>query len=79
MNFTILECICYDDACHLKKYAGNTKRSSSSEIGKLISNMQFSVDKFHFGNHIDRWCKKNCNPYKNDLLRNVCTYLKKIF
>ena len=21
-------------------------------------------DCFHFANHTDKWCKKNCNPYK---------------
>jgi hypothetical protein len=22
------------------------------------------VDKFHFRNHVDKWCKTHCNPYK---------------
>ena len=27
------------------------------------------VDKFHFKNHVDVWCKQNCNPYKSDKLQ----------
>ena len=68
-----LECICYDDACHLKKYAQNPKRHTS-EVSKKLSNLTMSVDRFHFGNHKDRWCKTNCNPYGNVHLQNVSTY-----
>ena len=25
--------------------------------------MSLVCDKFHFCNHVDRWCKANCNPF----------------
>jgi len=27
--------------------------------------MEMVVDKFHFRNHVDGWCKANCNPHKS--------------
>ena len=55
--------ICYDDACHLKKFALNPKRSDLTAISKKMSQMDMVCDKFHFKNHVDAWCKKHCNPY----------------
>lgn len=55
--------ICYDDACHLKKFAQNPVRSDLTEIAKRLKGMKMVCDKFHFRNHVDSWCKVNCNPY----------------
>ncbi|CAH3141983.1 unnamed protein product [Porites evermanni] len=57
------ETICYDDACHLKKYANNPARNSLTATTRTMAGMEMVVDKFHFPNHVDRWCKTNCNPY----------------
>ena len=57
------ETICYDDACHLKKYAANKKRAHFTRTAQRMAHMEMVVDKFHFKNHTDSWCKKNCNPY----------------
>ena len=69
-----LECICYDDACHLKRYACNPVRKDETATSKRISNLEFLVDKFHFKNHVDSWCKKNCNPYKSVHLSKVIMF-----
>lgn len=55
--------ICYDDACHLLRYAQNKKRKDATDISKRISQMNIVVDKFHYRNHVDKWCQSNCNPY----------------
>ena len=63
--------ICYDDACHLLKYAQNEKRVNLTDTMKKIGKTKIMVDKFHFGNHVDEWCKKHCNPYKCTDLNEV--------
>ena len=30
-----------------------------------VANMDMLMDQFHFPNHVDTWCKANCNPHKN--------------
>lgn len=54
--------LAYDDACHLKRYIN--RRSDNVELEELF-NLNMVVDKLHFKNHTDKWCKKNVNPYKN--------------
>ena len=29
------------------------------------------VDKMHFRNHVDKWCRSNCNPYDRVDLEGV--------
>ena len=38
--------------------------------------MDMVVDKMHFRNHVDRWCKETCNPYDRPDLEGVgiCYY-----
>ncbi|KAK2552238.1 hypothetical protein P5673_026765 [Acropora cervicornis] len=31
--------------------------------------MEMVCDKFHFKNHTDSWCKRNCNPYNSSILQ----------
>ena len=50
--------ICYDDACHFKKYSENETRANFNDVTKFMAH----VDKFHFPNHVDKWCHENCNP-----------------
>ena len=54
--------VCYDDACHLKKYCENEKRANVNEVTKFMAGVGKHVDKFHFPNHVDSWCHQNCNP-----------------
>ena len=42
------------------------------------------VDQFHFKNHVDSWCKQNCNPYSSDDLQvmnwiSYTAFLVKVF
>lgn len=68
-NFCISDTICYDDACHLKKFSQNPKRNNLTTTAIKMSNMVMVCDRFHFKNHIDAWCKQNCNP-------NTCAKLQ---
>ncbi|CAB3984460.1 Hypothetical predicted protein [Paramuricea clavata] len=63
-NMSTVRTICYDDACHLLRYAQNPKRLNLTDTSKRIGGTTIVVDKFHFRNHVDEWCKKHCNPYK---------------
>ncbi|CAH3188247.1 unnamed protein product [Porites lobata] len=38
-----------------------------------MATMDMVCDCFHFANHTDKWCKKNCNPYKTANLEDVIT------
>uniref|UniRef100_A0A7M5UMV9 Uncharacterized protein n=1 Tax=Clytia hemisphaerica TaxID=252671 RepID=A0A7M5UMV9_9CNID len=63
-----IECIVYDDACHLKKYSMNRREKSEK-----LADMDYRSDRFHFKNHIDTWCRANCNPDNSDSLKDVNT------
>lgn len=65
--------ICYDDACHLKRFVQNPLRSKNTKIAEKLNRLEIVCDKFHFKNHTDTWCKKNCNPMKSPNLQNVNT------
>ena len=67
----LIACICYDDACHLKKYACNTTRSGSTLTSSHIASLDIAIDKLHFRGHVDSWCHHHCNPYKLDRLKEV--------
>ena len=54
--------ICYDDACHFKKYSESSERSDLNEVTRFVASVGKHVDKFHFPNHVDAWCHANCNP-----------------
>ena len=57
----IEQCL-YDDACHLKKSSEDPKRSSQNDVTSYFTKIPKNVDKFHFKNHIYKWCHANCNP-----------------
>jgi hypothetical protein len=61
--------ICYDDGCHLKKYA--SKRADLTQTSKKISSYNIVIDKMHFKGHVDEWCHTHCNPYQPDHLNGV--------
>ena len=68
-----VDTICYDDGCHLLKYARRPERSSASTTATKLSIMNIVIDKMHFKGHVDNWCHKNCNPYSLSQLDNVST------
>ena len=60
----ITEYLCYDDGCHLKKYAMNTKTANHTTTSVRVASMNIVINKMHFRGHSDKWCKENCNPHK---------------
>ena len=66
--------ILYDDACHFKKFSEDEKRAATNEITRFMADkVGKHVDKFHFPNHVDAWCHKNCNPADVKHLEGVNT------
>ena len=59
--------------CHFKKNSESEERSNKNNITKKIAEMSKHVDKFHFRNHVDKWCQENCNPDKVGALKGVNT------
>ena len=64
--------VCYDDACHLRRYACNPKRCDLTESTMLLSKLEIVVDKMHMSGHIDKWCQDHCDPKSFKELDNVC-------
>ena len=64
--------MCYDDGCHLKKYAMNPVRDNQTETATRIAMTNIVIDRLHFKGHIDAWCKENCDPNKFEDLNKVC-------
>jgi hypothetical protein len=63
--------LCYDDGCHLRKYAQNPQRSCLSDTAMKLASVNIVIDKMHFKGYVDEWCKKNCNPYMVEGLKDV--------
>ncbi|CAF1466865.1 unnamed protein product, partial [Didymodactylos carnosus] len=56
----IPDLIFYDDACHLVKFICNHYRKEINETAAmtLLWNKRFLIDKFHYHNHVDPWCRR---------------------
>ena len=65
--------ICYDDGCHLKKYA--ERRKELTQTAERLASCQIVIDKMHFRGHVDKWCLENCNPYKLPELNDVSMHV----
>ncbi|KXJ21076.1 hypothetical protein AC249_AIPGENE27746 [Exaiptasia diaphana] len=68
-HMSTTEVICYDDACHLKKFCKNPVRSNDTKTSRELAQMEMVCDRFHFKNHTDKWCRRNCNPYNCNALK----------
>lgn len=66
-----VEFICYDDACHLKRFARNPVRKDLTIQTKQLASVEMSVDKMHMKGHTDPWCKANCDPVNFTKLNKV--------
>ena len=53
--------ICYDDACHLKRFARDPMWAGITDQGKQPASVEMVVDKMHMKGHVDPWCKMNCD------------------
>ena len=65
--------IAYDDACHLSKYIAKRHDGFRLDFTKI----DIRADKFHFKNHVNKWCADNCNPHESPLLKDVNTEVMK--
>ena len=70
--FEIAEYICYDDGCHLHKYAQNAIHRDQTPTMQLLSKMEIVVDKMHMAGHVDKRCKDTCDPRTFAELAEVC-------
>ena len=69
-----LQVVCHDDACHLKLFCIQHRRSS--ETAEQLAQMAFIVDRFHAPGHTGAYCKEHCMPQlelNRGLLRNFPT------
>ena len=60
--------VLYDDGCHLKRAV--MKKEATYP---LLFQTEIKIDRFHFRNHIDKWCKENMDPEKSVHLKGVNT------
>ena len=65
--------ICYDDGCHLRKFARNPIRKDLTPTSKKIASLEIVVDKMHMAGHVDKWCMANCDPRNIAELNDVST------
>ena len=71
----LLGYICYDDGCHLRKFARNPSRMDITPTAKRIASFEIVVDKMHMAGHVDKWCRENCDARKLKELDNVRTLI----
>lgn len=71
----LTEFICYDDACHLKRFARNPVRASLTYHTAQLASVEMAVDKMHAKGHTDPWCKANCDPSNFTALMKVHIYI----
>lgn len=58
----------YDDGCHLKRAVMKKKA-----LYPLLFQKEIKIDRFHFKNHKEKWCKDNMDPDKSIHLKGVNT------
>ena len=63
----------YDDACHLKKFVEKNNIMVKSIRGKFLANITYAIDRLHFSNHNDQWCRNNFDPDRIKDLEGVYT------
>ena len=69
-----METICYDDGCHLKRYATNPTCSNLTATASRLASMNFVIDRMHFKGHTDPWYQEHCDPNKLKELDKVSGY-----
>lgn len=63
--------ICYDDGCHLRRFAQNPSRKDLTPTTNKIASIEIVVDKMHITGHTDKWCLENCDARKYPDLSDV--------
>ena len=62
---------CYDDACHLVLFL--MKRQGLSATAALLSVVDWVIDRFHYPNHVDKWCKAHLHAGDRPIFDDACT------
>ena len=62
------KCGLYDDGCHLKRSV-----DKKPSVYPHLANIEIKIDRFHFKNHVDEWCKEKMNPDDSVYLKDVNT------
>ena len=68
---------CYSEriiyaACDLSNFCMNLLRKEVTAVSKRLGKMDIVVERnVQFRNHVDQWCKPNCNPHDRNELRGV--------
>ena len=70
-EFLYIGYLCYNDGCHLWKYAQNSSRSQATQIAQHMAKLSIVIDSMHMKGHTDSWCKRNCDPKWFPQLNNV--------
>ena len=65
------EFVCYDDGCHLRRYATNPSRRNLTPQSIQLANTEIVIDKLHMAGHTDTWCRQHCDPKSFKELDNV--------
>eukprot|EP00877_Chromochloris_zofingiensis_P007267 jgi/Chrzof1/2794/UNPLg00708.t1 len=60
----------FDDMCHLMRWA-ELHKDQHPKILEFVQTIRKVVDKFHFRNHVGRYCKKYANPHRWPELKHV--------
>ena len=70
----IAEYICYDDGCHLRKFAQNPLRKDLTSTTQKLASLEILVDKMHITGYVDPWCLQNCDARKVTDLSKVSVH-----
>ncbi|CAF4660302.1 unnamed protein product, partial [Rotaria socialis] len=70
-NTPLPRVILYGDCCHLIKYLIDYYDYTihKTPASSWLINCQFAIDKLHWPNHKDIWCRKYLCPYKNPVVQ----------
>ena len=63
--------ICYDNGCHLRRYARNPRRSDTTACSTKLANTEIVIDKMHMSGHTDKWCHEHCDPRRFKEIQDV--------
>ena len=67
-----LAIVCHDDACHLKLFALQHRRSTA--VAERLAAMDYIVDRFHAPGHCGEYCAQHCLPTIEDNKRLLGTF-----
>ena len=73
----------YDDGCHLHGFLHNKERAeawAANPLWSQLTHMEIFIDRFHYPNHKDPWCKRNMSADRY-ILNNIteCIVLQNLF